>query len=424
MRVQAPAGPQPAENHANALELTEARQVDATPIPALGSDPDLKVAEVGAESADIPDSGGNRGNIDLSAPSFMKASARRGLQLISAGYAGDGVDENVIREAKAMAQGIVTAEKWLRLRGWVGRHTPDLDSPSSNPDSPDFPGPSVVSHLLWGSGPGKRAAQRTMAHAGKVVGRLGVDQTDRGATLRAIETRTTPLDDMEIRKTAEGMFFEGYAALWNSPSRPLPFTERIAPGAFIRSLKSRNDHKLLWNHDTSAILGSTRAGTLKLVEDERGLKVSADLPNTTVGRDASELLMRGDVDSMSFGFSVPKGGDEWNVDGTERTLREVSLHEVSIVAFPAYDGTTGLASVRGLDKVAKRANVDLESLSDAILKLENGETMTSEDTRILNEVLDSIAPEHPKTADVPVDEGFAMLELKKHKLKLLELLNG
>jgi len=189
-------------------------------------------------------------------------------------------------------------------------------------------------------------------------------------------------------------------------------------------LKSRNDHKLLWNHDTSAILGSTRAGTLKLVEDERGLKVSADLPNTTVGRDASELLMRGDVDSMSFGFSVPKGGDEWNVDGTERTLREVSLHEVSIVAFPAYDGTTGLASVRGLDKVAKRANVDLESLSDAILKLENGETMTSEDTRILNEVLDSIAPEHPKTADVPVDEGFAMLELKKHKLKLLELLNG
>jgi hypothetical protein len=172
------------------------------------------------------------------------------------------------------------------------------------------------------------------------------------------------------------------------------------------------------------VLGSTRAGTLKLVEDERGLKVTAQLPNTTTGRDAAELLKRGDVDAMSFGFTVPRGGDDWSEDGSERTLREVMLHEVSIVAFPAYEETSGKATVRGLEKVARRANVDLDALSDALVKLEMGEEMTEEDTRLLNEVLDSIAPEKPAEPDEADDKSKAMLELKKYKLNLLELING
>jgi HK97 family phage prohead protease len=204
------------------------------------------------------------------------------------------------------------------------------------------------------------------------------------------------------------------------------FTERIAPGAFLRSLKSRNDIKLLWNHDTSDVLGSTRAGTMKLVEDGRGLRVTAELPNTTLGRDAAELLKRGDVDAMSFGFTVPRGGDEWNAEGTERTLREVMLHEVSIVAFPAYSETAGTATVRGLAKIAQRAQVDVDALSDALLKLENGEEMTEEDAKLLSEVLDSIAPEKPDEPEEPEEPAveevvgdMAMLELKKKKLELL-----
>jgi HK97 family phage prohead protease len=214
------------------------------------------------------------------------------------------------------------------------------------------------------------------------------------------------------------MSFEGYAAMFDEPSEPLPFTERIAPGAFIRSLKTRNEIKLLWNHDTGEVLGSKRAGTLRLIEDDRGLRVSADLPNTTTGRDAAELLRRGDVDSMSFGFSVPKGGDEWNENGTERTLREVRLHEVSIVAFPAYTSTAGTTSVRGIDKVAERADVDGDALADALLKLETGEEISQEDKTLLARVLDILGPDDEPT--VIDDKGLEMLALKKKKLELLK----
>jgi HK97 family phage prohead protease len=213
------------------------------------------------------------------------------------------------------------------------------------------------------------------------------------------------------------MTFEGYAAVFNSPSEPLPFIERSAPGAFKRSIESRNDIKMLWNHDTGMILGSSRAGTLKLYEDERGLKVRAELPNTSAGRDAAELLRRGDVDSMSFGFSVPSGGDEWSADGSERTLKSVRLHEVSIVAFPAYSGTAGTTSVRGIDKVAERAEIDPDALADAMLKLEEGGELSEEEGRLLSQAVSSSTV---KSESQEAQGDLAMLELKKKKLSLLK----
>ena len=374
----------------------------------------------------------SRRDVNLEPPAYMRAAARRGLEYLREGKGGAGLTEKTKREARAMAAGNVTADKWVRIRAWIARHLGDLRSPNADPSAPAYPSPGVVAHLLWGSGPSIRAAERALKYAEGVVARLEVENAGRarGKKLSAYEVRVNNAD-WELRETAEGMTFEGYAAIFNSPSHPLTgsprsgtFTERIAPGAFIRSLKSRNDIKLLWNHDSSDVLGSTRAGTLKLVEDERGLRVTAQLPNTTAGRDAAELLKRGDVDAMSFGFTVPRNGDEWSADGTERILREVMLHEVSIVAFPAYEETAGTATVRGLAKIAARAQVDVDALSDALLKLENGEEMTEEDARLLTDVLDSIAPEK-KEEEVPEPEtpepvgDFAMLELKKKKLELL-----
>jgi HK97 family phage prohead protease len=355
--------------------------------------------------------------VDLSPPAYMRAAARRGLQYFEEGYAGDGLRDATVREARAMAQGNVTADKWVRLRAWIARHLVDLDAPAANPDNEDYPSAGVVAHLLWGSGPSKRAAQRAFDYADGVVARLEEenDGRARGESLSKMETRVNSVD-FEIRETQDGMFFEGYAAVFDSPSEPLPFIERIAPGAFIRSLKSRNDVKILWNHDSGSVLGSTRAGTLKLTEDARGLRVEASLPNTTVGRDAAELLKRGDIDSMSFGFSVPRGGDDWSADGSERTLREVRLHEVSIVAFPAYSGTAGSTSVRGLDAVAQRASVDADSLADAILKIEQGEDITADDRTLLSQVIDKLSPEDLPESD---DSGYDMLALKKKKLALL-----
>jgi len=143
----------------------------------------------------------------------------------------------------------------------------------------------------------------------------------------------------------------------------------------------------------------------------------ATLPNTSYGRDAAELVRRGDVTGFSFGFSMPtRGGDEWSADGTERLLKSVRLFEVSLVAFPAYSGTAGTATVRGLDKIAKRADVDADALADALLKIENGEDISTDDRQLLEKVIGELAFE----AETPVDDhGLDMLALKKKKLQLL-----
>lgn len=362
--------------------------------------------------------------VNLTPPAFMRAAARQGLRYYEEGLAGDGLVDRTVREARAMASGSVTADKWVRIRAWIARHLVDLDAPAANPNNEDYPSAGVVAHLLWGSGPSKRAAQRALDYADRVVTRLEEENRTQisveGESMAKVEQRTNSAQ-FEIRESEDGMTFEGYAAIFDSPSEPLPFIERIKRGAFNRSLKqARNDIKLLWNHDTSSVLGSTRAGTLKLVEDERGLKVMATLPNTTQGRDAAVLLKRGDVDSMSFGFSVPAGGDSWNEDGSERTLKSVRLHEVSIVAFPAYSSTAGTTSVRGLDKVAERAAVSADDLADAMLTLEEGKDLSPEAADLLRAVINELAP--APTAEVIEDQGdMGMLELKKTKLKLMEI---
>jgi HK97 family phage prohead protease len=364
--------------------------------------------------------------VNLTPPAFMRAAARQGLRYYEEGLAGDGLVDRTVREARAMAAGNVTADKWVRIRAWISRHLVDLDAPAANPSNEDYPSAGVVAHLLWGSGPSKRSAQRALDYADRVVTRLEEENRSllgvESESMAKIEQRISTAG-FEVREDADGMTFEGYAAIFDSPSEPLPFIERIKRGAFNRSLtKARNDIKLLWNHDTSAVLGSTRAGTLKLVEDNRGLKVTATLPNTTLGRDAAVLLKRGDVDSMSFGFSVPAGGDDWNEDGSERVLKSVRLHEVSIVAFPAYTSTAGTTSVRGLDKIAERASVSPDDLADAMLTLEEGKDLTPEAADLLRAVINELAPAPTETGEVTEELGdLEMLELKKIKLKLMEM---
>lgn len=363
--------------------------------------------------------------VNLKPPAYMRAAARRGLSYYEEGKGGDGLVEKTIREARAMASGNVTAEKWVRIRAWIARHLVDLDSPAARPDSPDYPSAGVVAHLLWGSGPTKRGAQRALTHAEGVVARIEAENEGRakGEALSKIETRVNHTQ-FEIREEAEGMRFSGYAAVFNSPSEPLPFTEVIQRGAFHKTLRSKNDVKFLWNHDSGEILGSTRAKTLALIEDERGLRVEGLLPNTSRGRDVAELLRRGDVDSMSFGFSVPAGGDDWSKDGAQRTLKSVRLHEVSLVAFPAYPGTAGLQSVRGLDKIAQRAEVDPDQLADAWIKVEEGQNLSEEEGRLLKQVVDALIPQ-AEQLEANEESDLSMLELKKKKLALLTgKLNG
>ncbi len=360
--------------------------------------------------------------VDLTPPAYFRASARRGLEWVDEGRAGDGLLPRTIREARAMAEGNVTADKWVRLRAFLARHMVDFDAPAANPNNEDYPSPGVVAIALWGGGGTRRSAMRALTYAEGIVARLEQENEGRtkGETLNKLETREFEFG-LELREEGDEMSLTGYAALFNSRSENLGgFTEVIAPGAFARSLKSRNDIKLLWNHDTSAVLGSTRAGTLKLYEDEKGLRVEAILPNTTHGRDAKELIKRKDVTGFSFGFTIPgRGGDEWNAEGTERTLKSVRLHEVSVTPWPAYTATNGTAQVRGLDKLAKRAEVDADALADSLIKLEQGEEITSADRDLLMKVIDSVSPLSPAPVEEVVDNSLELLALKKKKLDLL-----
>ena len=154
---------------------------------------------------------------------------------------------------------------------------------------------------------------------------------------------TWPLADMEIRAEGDGLTFRGYAAVFNSDSEPLPFVERIRPGAFRKSLGEKRSIKMFHNHNSDIVLASTKARTLVLSEDERGLLAEATLPDNYWGHYVRDAVKRGDIESMSFGFQTVK--DSWSDDGAERELIEARLFEVSDVSgWPAYPATS--ASVR------------------------------------------------------------------------------
>ena len=244
---------------------------------------------------------------------------------------------------------------------------------------------------------------------------------ERGERVKSGIEQRIAVEGLEIRAEGDGMTLRGYAAVFNSPSQPLPFIETIQPGAFRDSLVQGNDIKLLWNHDTSIVLGSTRAGTLRLVEDERGLLVEASLPMTQAGKDAAISIQRGDVTAFSFGFRIPAGGDEW-ASASERVLKRVNVHEVSVgVAFPAYTATDGTANVRTMNelsekiiKLAELRGVSAEELTDALLALESGEELTERQGDLLTDTLGKVLKKDPE-----VTNPQALLDLKKKQLDLL-----
>ncbi|RAP29058.1 hypothetical protein C2W64_04005 [Brevibacillus laterosporus] len=154
------------------------------------------------------------------------------------------------------------------------------------------------------------------------------------------------LHPIEVRSDKENsqLSIRGYIVKFNERSKLIygEFYEKVAQGAFSRSLEE-NTIKALWNHRTDYVLGSTKNETLRLYEDDIGLRFELDLPNNTWGKDAYESIQRGDVDGVSFGFYVRNNGDAWEYVKEEdvyvRTLLDVNLFEVSPTPFPAYESS-------------------------------------------------------------------------------------
>ncbi|SEM81517.1 HK97 family phage prohead protease [Paenibacillus sp. OV219] len=172
--------------------------------------------------------------------------------------------------------------------------------------------------------------------------------------------RFIPADNIEVR-SSEGesttRTIAGYVVKFNQRSQLIwgEFYERVAKGAFSSSLRD-NTIKAFWNHRSDFVLGSTKNATLRLWEDDVGLRFEIDLPNNSWGNDAFESIQRGDVDGVSFGFYVR--ADTWQYlkeeDVYERTLLDVNLFEVSPTPFPAYtDSEVSQRSINELGITSK-----------------------------------------------------------------------
>lgn len=160
-----------------------------------------------------------------------------------------------------------------------------------------------------------------------------------------VKTERRRLGDVVEARAAEGgsgRTIVGYAAVFNSTTDIGFFRERIAPGAFSAAI-ARDDVRALVNHSDSRVLGRNKSGTLRLFEDERGLRYEIDAPDTQEARDLLVLMDRGDINQSSFAFVATS--ETWDETGDKplRTVNEVRLYDVSVVTYPAYEDTEAAA---------------------------------------------------------------------------------
>lgn len=173
--------------------------------------------------------------------------------------------------------------------------------------------------------------------------------------------RNLEQSQIEIRENDDGKrTITGYAVKWDMRSVKMGYWKRFQEvfkrGAFTDTLKNDNQ-KALWSHDTSQVLGSTKNNTLRLSEDSVGLRFELDLPSTQLGNDAYELVKRGDVDGVSFGFSMQgESWDEADPDNIIRSVTKAKLMEISPVAFPAYPDSQ--VSARSYDPYKKHKELN------------------------------------------------------------------
>ena len=154
------------------------------------------------------------------------------------------------------------------------------------------------------------------------------------------EQRALGFDSAEFRfADGDKRTLEGYASMFGNAYDLGRFDEVVEAGAFSRALTEEQDVRAFIDHDPSRVIGRTKNGTLELREDEKGLHTRIELPDTQEARDLATLVERGDLDAMSFGFTVK--ADRWQkIEGRNtRFIEDVDLFEVSVVSFPANPDT-------------------------------------------------------------------------------------
>lgn len=160
-------------------------------------------------------------------------------------------------------------------------------------------------------------------------------------------THTGPL---ELREGDKGQVFTGYAFRYGAISENFGgFVERIAQGSASKTIQEQ-DLRALFNHSPDNLLGRMGAGTLRVIDDEQGLRYFVDKPDTTLGRDLASLISRRDIYGSSFTFlPVGRDGVKWTRTPSGfplREIRQMKMRDVGPVTFPAY--STADVSLRSL----------------------------------------------------------------------------
>ena len=183
--------------------------------------------------------------------------------------------------------------------------------------------------------------------------------------IRAVLTSFTTRDD------GGALAIEGYFAVFNSNYEIAEgMSESIAPNAFDDTLS--DDIRALINHDTTLVLGRTKAGTFQLRTDSHGLWGHIDInPNDTDAMNLYNRVQRGDVDQCSIGFDILSEETDFREDGSVHwTITKTKLYECSCCTFPAYEETSISARTKQRDELIKRKN---EAWKEKMLKKLKGE---------------------------------------------------
>ena len=184
-------------------------------------------------------------------------------------------------------------------------------------------------------------------------------------------TMRTASTDFMTRDEDGKLSIEGYFAVFNSVYDICPgLSESISEEAFNNTLS--DDIRALINHDTTLVLGRTKAGTLQLRTDSHGLWGHIDInPKDVDAMNLYNRVQRGDVDQCSFGFDILNEETDFREDGTIHwTIKEVKLYEVSPCTFPAYEETNIAARSKERDEILQRRNA---AWKEKMLKTLKGE---------------------------------------------------
>ena len=315
----------------------------------------------------------------------MAEEARKGLDW-RAEYGRGGTEVGVARARDLVNGRALSLDTVQRMASFFARHEVDSEAAGWSPGEDGFPSAGRVAWALWGGDPGRSWAQQIIQHEKRGDGMSDIDEDEiRRAFARHGEDRERFWVRLEQRNVAEldgRPVLTGLASVFDTRARVrLPdgrvVAEEVTRGAFNNTL-TRGDIFLLWQHDWSQPLARTGAGNLSLRVTDEGLAYEAVLPDTQVARDAAELVRTGVVAEMSFGFTLPQGGDKISPqpDGTFlRSLLDVRLHEISLISRGAY-GPKANATMRSDAFGVLCRSLDLDE--DAILhRVQLGESLES-----------------------------------------------